>query len=85
MGYGMQETDWKKVGKVGYSTKIIRSHWQVFWKVVPLKIDNHFHNILRLFDVLPNLFSPQVKRCAIITYKHGMYELPHELPNGLRS
>ena len=22
--------------------------------------------------------SPQVKRCAIITYKHGIYELPHE-------
>ena len=27
---------------------------------------------------------PQVKRCAIITYKHGIYELPHELPNDLR-
>ena len=27
--------------------------------------------------------SPQVKRCAIITYKHGVYELPHALPNGL--
>ena len=27
--------------------------------------------------------SPQVKRCAIITYKHGRYELPHELPNDL--
>ena len=29
--------------------------------------------------------SPQVKRWAIITYKHGMYELPHELPNDLMS
>ena len=28
--------------------------------------------------------SPQVKRCAIITYKHGIYELPHEFPNDLR-
>ena len=28
--------------------------------------------------------SPQVKRCAIITYKHGIYELSHELPNNLR-
>ena len=28
--------------------------------------------------------SPQVKRCAIITYKHGIYELPHELLNDLR-
>ena len=24
--------------------------------------------------------SPQVERYAIITYKHGIYELPHELP-----
>ena len=28
--------------------------------------------------------SPQVKRWAIITYKHGIYEFPHELPNDLR-
>ena len=28
--------------------------------------------------------SPQVNRFAIITYKHGMYELPHELPDDLR-
>ena len=28
--------------------------------------------------------SPQVKRFAIITYKHGTYELPHQLPNKVR-
>ena len=28
--------------------------------------------------------STQVKRCAIITYKYGIYELPHELANDLR-
>ena len=28
--------------------------------------------------------SPQVKRCAIITYKHGIYDLPHELRNDLK-
>ena len=28
--------------------------------------------------------SSQVKRCAIITYKHGIYESPHELPNEFR-
>ena len=28
--------------------------------------------------------SPQVKRCASITYKHGIYELLHELPMDLR-
>ena len=27
--------------------------------------------------------SPQVKRWAIITYKHSIYDLPHELPNDL--
>ena len=31
-----------------------------------------------------SFLSPQVKRCAIITYKHGIYELPHELPKELR-
>ena len=30
------------------------------------------------------LLSPQVKQCTIITYKHGIYELPHELPYDLR-
>ena len=29
-------------------------------------------------------FSPQAKRCAIITYKHGIYGLPDELLNDLR-
>ena len=28
--------------------------------------------------------SPQVKEWTIISYKHGMYELPNELPNNLR-
>ena len=28
--------------------------------------------------------SPQLKRCAITTNKHGNYELPHEMPNDLR-
>ena len=26
----------------------------------------------------------QEKRRAIVTYKHNIYELPHELPNDLR-
>ena len=30
------------------------------------------------------LLSPQVKRCVIVTYKYGICELPHELPNDLR-
>ena len=28
--------------------------------------------------------SPQVKKCAVITYKHSICEFPHELPNNLR-
>ena len=28
--------------------------------------------------------SPQLKRCVIITYKHGMYELPHQLLTDLK-
>ena len=28
--------------------------------------------------------SPQVKQCAIISYKHGIYELPNELLNDLK-
>ena len=28
--------------------------------------------------------SPQVKRCVTITYKHGIYKLPHKLLNNLR-
>ena len=26
----------------------------------------------------------QEKRCLIVTYKHGIYELPYKLPNDLR-
>ena len=38
------------------------------------EVHNHFHNILTLM-FYQIFLSPQVKRCAIITYKHGMYEL----------
>ena len=38
------------------------------------------------FAIFYHIFlSPEVKRWAIITYKHGLYELPNELlPNHLR-
>ena len=29
-------------------------------------------------------FSPQLKRSVIITNKHGIYELPYELPKNVR-
>ena len=36
------------------------------------------------FLMFYQIFLPsQVKRCAIITYRHGIYELPYELPHEL--
>ena len=29
-------------------------------------------------------FLPQVKRCAIMPYKNGIYEMPQEFPNDLK-
>ena len=46
--------------------------------------DNLGHNILRFLMFYQIFLSPQVKRCTIIAYKHGIYELSHELLNDLR-
>ena len=35
-----------------------------------------FRDFLMFYQIL---ISPQVKRCVIITYKHGIYELPNQL------
>ena len=40
--------------------------------------------MFRFVDVLQIFLSPEVKRYAIITDKHGMYELTQKLPNDLR-
>ena len=40
-----------------------------------------FRDFLILYQVF---FSPQVKQSVIISNKHGIYELPHELTNDLR-
>ena len=40
-----------------------------------------FLDFLMFYQII---LSQQVKRWAIITYKHGIYQLPHELPNNLR-
>ena len=29
------------------------------------------------------VLSPEVKRCAVITYKQGIHKMPHELPHDL--
>ena len=37
------------------------------------------------FSMFYQIFlSPQVEWCVIVTYKHGIYELPYELRNHLR-
>ena len=53
-------------------------------RINALFIYNRGHNILRTFDTSPNFFSPQVKRRMIIGNKYSIYDLPHELLNGLR-
>ena len=40
-----------------------------------------FWDLLTLHQIF---FSQQLKQCPITTYKHGIYELPQELPNDLR-
>ena len=50
--------------------------------VLPTIIFTIFWNFLMFYQIF---FSPQVKRFAIISYKHGgIYKLPHEFPNNLR-
>ena len=44
-------------------------------------MDIIFLDFLILYQIF---FSSQVKRSVIISNKHGIYELPHELPNKLR-
>ena len=51
------------------------------WNLAPAIIFRIFWGILIFYQIY---LSPQVKRCAIITYKHGIYESPQELPNELR-
>ena len=46
--------------------------------------DNGGQNILRTFLLYQFFIRPQVKRRVIISNKHGIYELPHDLPNDLK-
>ena len=40
--------------------------------------------IMEILMFRQTFLSPQVKRCAIITYTHGIYELTQELLNDLK-
>ena len=50
-------------------------------KIVQTIIDIIFEDFLTLYQ---HFFSPQGKRSIIISNKHGVYELPHELLNDLK-
>ena len=51
------------------------------WSLIMQCNYNHGHNIFRHLMLYRIFLSPQVKRCAILSYKHGIYSLPHELSN----
>ena len=40
--------------------------------------------LLAFFMYYQIFYSQQVKQYAIITYKHDIYELPHELSNNIK-
>ena len=60
-------------------------NWDTMFAVIRLRATAII--FIKFWDFLMfyrSLFSAQVKRCSITTYKHGIYELPQELPNNLR-
>ena len=60
-------------------------HWFIFYKCSKENdCYNHRHNILRLFDTLPNFLSSQVKRKVVISNKHAIYVLSEKLSNNFR-
>ena len=69
---------WGKSNKKVISTAmslIVKSNLQLKHSTFQnIMTSNQFHNILKLFDVLPNFpfTTIQLKRCVIITYKHSI-------------
>ena len=49
-----------------------------------LQIQISLTSVSQYFDVLPNFPFTTSETRTIITYKHGIYELLHELPNNVR-
>ena len=70
-------------------TQAYSNNWQktkdmLLWRKYQLQATMSFI-IFWDFSMFYQIFlSPQVKRWAIITYKYGIYELLHDLPNDLR-
>ena len=72
---GGKETDLNRFYVISFAIKRAK---MIEWPAISFIIFWDFSMFYKIF------FSPQVKRWVIITYKHGIYELPHELPNDLR-
>ena len=62
------------------TSKVLSLRVQIGTKKDPYSFSQYFETLL-FYQIF---LSPKVIRCAIITYKQGIYELPHELPNELR-
>ena len=54
---------------------------QKYYQNEPATIFLIFGDALMFYHIF---LSPQVKRWAVITNKHGIHQLPHELSNALR-
>ena len=74
--------DWVEVNDESRGTYNVNS--QIKFKTTMLESTINFVIFWEFLMFYQIFLSPQVKRWAIITYKHGIYELPHELPNDLR-
>ena len=55
-----------------------------FWSILLTKPTIIFKIFWDFFQLYQIFLLPQVIRCVIITYKHGIYELPHNLLNDFR-
>ena len=69
-------SNFQSIGKDQQNDKVKKQNLTFYY--------NHFHNILRLFDVLTNFSFTTSETMRDYYYKHGIYKLPLELPNDLR-
>ena len=58
-------------------TRILKIYAFLRWQTFYATISFIFWDFLMFYQIF---LSPQAKRLTIITYKHGIYEVPHELP-----
>ena len=66
-----------------WTTEIFANFQTIINSLMCFLSANHGHIILRHFNARPNFPFTARKRRVIISYKHGVYELSHELPKEL--